>query len=181
MLRLALASLELSQSVDESLIPRQFHQLAMASMREMHHIVCTVSGHYKKEKCDKAHWLIRTLIQECAEHGWSEYGTHLSLMDQVADTYCFNGNAWIHLNEAIENALDSRASRLLVRVACGRRAKIMRPGGFSTGSSWVGCKTEFWVGASFAFVGDVLFGCISILQDERCSRFGMLLYFFCAA
>lgn len=108
MLRLALASLELSQSVDESLMPRQFHQLAMAGMREMHHIVCTVFGRYKKEKCDKAHWLIRTLIQECAEHGWSEYRTHLALMDQVADTYRFNGNARTHLNEAIKNALDPK-------------------------------------------------------------------------
>jgi FAD linked oxidases, C-terminal domain len=107
-LRLALVSLELSQSVDESLMHRQFHQLAMASMREMHHIVCTVFGCYKKEKCDKAHWLIPTLIQECAEHGWSEYRTNLALMDQAADTYCFNGNARIHLNETIKNALDSR-------------------------------------------------------------------------
>jgi hypothetical protein len=54
----------------------------------------------------KARWLIRTLVQDCAEHEWSEYRIHLALMDQIADTYCFNGNARIHLSEAIKNALD---------------------------------------------------------------------------
>jgi hypothetical protein len=43
-----------------------------------------------------------------AEHGWSQYRTHLALMDQIADTYRFNGNAWIHLSEAIKNALDPK-------------------------------------------------------------------------
>ena len=54
--------------------------------------------------------MIRTLIQDYAEHEWSEYRIHLALMDQIADTCCFNGNAWIHLSEAIKNALDLKGN-----------------------------------------------------------------------
>lgn len=54
----------------------------------------------------KVHWLIRTLIQDCAEHGWGEYRTHLALMGQIANTYNFNDNAQMKLNEKIKNALD---------------------------------------------------------------------------
>jgi hypothetical protein len=77
-------------------------------MREMHHIVCIVFNRYNKEKRDRAHWLIRTLIQDAAEHGWGEYRTHLALMDQIADTYSFNDNAQRKLNETIKNALDPK-------------------------------------------------------------------------
>lgn len=54
----------------------------------------------------KAHWLIRTLIDDCAAHGWGEYRTHLAVMDQIASTYNFNDNAQMKLNEQIKNALD---------------------------------------------------------------------------
>jgi hypothetical protein len=53
-----------------------------------------------------ARWLIRTLIKDCAEHGWGEYRTHIALMDQIAATYNFNDNAQMKLNEKIKNALD---------------------------------------------------------------------------
>ena len=56
----------------------------------------------------KAHWLIRTLIDDCAKHGWGEYRTHLALMDQIAETYNFNDNAQMKLNEQIKNALDPK-------------------------------------------------------------------------
>ncbi|KAL3417591.1 vanillyl-alcohol oxidase [Phlyctema vagabunda] len=78
----------------------------VVGLREMHHIVCIVYDRYDKAKRDKAHWLIRTLIQDCAEHGWGEYRTHLALMDQIAETYSFNDNAQMKLNEQIKNALD---------------------------------------------------------------------------
>jgi hypothetical protein len=39
-------------------------------MREMHHIVCIVFDRQDPESKRKAHWLIRTLIKDCAEHGW---------------------------------------------------------------------------------------------------------------
>jgi FAD/FMN-containing dehydrogenase len=74
----------------------------------MHHIVCIVFDRYDVEKIDKAHWLIRTLIQDCAEHGWGEYHTHLALMNQIVDTYNFNDNSQMKLNERIKNALDPR-------------------------------------------------------------------------
>ncbi|KAJ2900243.1 hypothetical protein MKZ38_002525 [Zalerion maritima] len=54
----------------------------------------------------KARWPIRQLIQDCADRGWGEYRTHLALMDQIANTYNFNDNAQMKLNEKIKNALD---------------------------------------------------------------------------
>ncbi|KAK3359629.1 vanillyl-alcohol oxidase [Lasiosphaeria hispida] len=51
----------------------------------------------------RARWLIRTLVRDCAAHGWGEYRTHLALMDQIANTYF---NALMRLNETIKNALD---------------------------------------------------------------------------
>ncbi|BCR90129.1 uncharacterized protein ACHE_60015S [Aspergillus chevalieri] len=54
-------------------------------MREMHHIVCIAFNRGDPESKRKAHWLIKTLIADCAEHGWGEYRTHLALMGQIAD------------------------------------------------------------------------------------------------
>ncbi|KAK1727992.1 vanillyl-alcohol oxidase [Colletotrichum acutatum] len=75
-------------------------------MREMHHIVCIVFNREDPQQRLKARWLIRQLIQDCAERGWGEYRTHLALMDQIANTYNFNNNAQVKLNETIKNALD---------------------------------------------------------------------------
>ncbi|KAK1466950.1 vanillyl-alcohol oxidase [Colletotrichum melonis] len=75
-------------------------------MREMHHIVCIVFNREDPQQRSKARWLIRQLIQDCAERGWGEYRTHLALMDQIANTYNFNNNAQMKLNEKIKNALD---------------------------------------------------------------------------
>jgi hypothetical protein len=50
----------------------------------------------------------RTLIKDCADRGWGEYRTHLALMDQVAKTYNWNGNAQMRLNERIKDALDPK-------------------------------------------------------------------------
>lgn len=49
---------------------------------------------------------MRTMVKDCAAHGWGEYRTHLALMDQIANTYNFNDNALMKLNETIKNALD---------------------------------------------------------------------------
>ncbi|KAL4861875.1 hypothetical protein BDV12DRAFT_207686 [Aspergillus spectabilis] len=75
-------------------------------MREMHHIVCIVFDRKIAEQKKKAHWLIKTLIGDCAEHGWGEYRTHLALMDQIAETYNWNHNALMRFNETVKNALD---------------------------------------------------------------------------
>ena len=48
------------------------------------------------------------MIKDCAEQGWGEYRTHLALMDQIAETYNWNGNSQMKLNERIKNALDPR-------------------------------------------------------------------------
>ncbi|KAI3529091.1 vanillyl-alcohol oxidase [Colletotrichum filicis] len=70
------------------------------------HIVCIVFNREDPQQRSKALWLIRQLIQDCAERGWGEYRTHLALMDQIANTYNFNNNAQMKLNEKIKNALD---------------------------------------------------------------------------
>jgi FAD/FMN-containing dehydrogenase len=68
--------------------------------------VCIVFNREDPASRQKARWLIRTLIKDCAEYGWGEYRTHLALMDQIAGTYNFNDNAQMKLNETIKNALD---------------------------------------------------------------------------
>lgn len=72
------------------------------------HIVCIVFNKKDPQSKRKAHWLIRTLIDDCAAHGWGEYRTHLAVMDQIANTYNFNDNAQMKLNEQIKNALDPK-------------------------------------------------------------------------
>ena len=74
----------------------------------MHHIVCIVFDRTDPDSKRRAHWLIRTLIKDCAAEGWGEYRTHLALMDQIAETYNFNDNAQMKLNETIKNALDPK-------------------------------------------------------------------------
>lgn len=56
----------------------------------------------------RALWLLKTLIADCAAHGWGEYRTHLAVMDQIAGTYDFNDHANMKLNESIKNALDPK-------------------------------------------------------------------------
>jgi hypothetical protein len=75
-------------------------------MREMHHIVCIVFDRKNEEQKKKAHWLIKTLIQDCAKQGWGEYRTHLAVMDQIMDTYSFNDSIFRRFNEQIKNAVD---------------------------------------------------------------------------
>jgi len=60
------------------------HQLAHF-LTPTDHIVCIAFNRGDPESKRKAHWLIKTLIADCAEHGWGEYRTHLALMGQIAD------------------------------------------------------------------------------------------------
>jgi hypothetical protein len=80
----------------------------VVGMREMHHIVCIVFDRKDPDSCRRAHWLITTLIDDAAKRGWGEYRTHLALMDQIAQTYNFNDNAQMKLNEKIKNVLDPK-------------------------------------------------------------------------
>ncbi|KIY01585.1 uncharacterized protein Z520_03137 [Fonsecaea multimorphosa CBS 102226] len=80
----------------------------VVGMREMHHIVCIVFDRRDEDSKRRAHKLISTLVDDAAKRGWGEYRTHLALMDQVAATYNFNGNALMKLNETVKNALDPK-------------------------------------------------------------------------
>ncbi|KAF2019975.1 vanillyl alcohol oxidase [Aaosphaeria arxii CBS 175.79] len=75
-------------------------------LREMHHIVCIVFDKTSAKEKRKAHWLIRTLIDDCAAHGWGEYRTHLAVMDQIMSTYSWNDNILLKFNEVLKNAID---------------------------------------------------------------------------
>ncbi|KAL2202345.1 aryl-alcohol oxidase [Sarocladium strictum] len=75
-------------------------------LREMHHIVCIVFNKRDKEQKKKAHWLIKTLIDDCAARGWGEYRTHLAVMDQIMGTYSWNNNSFLKFNEIIKDAVD---------------------------------------------------------------------------
>lgn len=75
-------------------------------MREMHHIVCLVFDRKDAAQRDRMHKLIRTLIDDCAAHGWGEYRTHLALMDQIASTYSFNDHSLMKLSERLKDAVD---------------------------------------------------------------------------
>ena len=72
------------------------------------HIVCIVFDRKDPESKRKAHWLIRTLIDDAAAHGWGEYRTHLAVMDQIANTYNWNDNAQGKLIQKIKDALDPK-------------------------------------------------------------------------
>ncbi|KAK6439927.1 hypothetical protein LTR95_003862, partial [Oleoguttula sp. CCFEE 5521] len=80
----------------------------VVGMREMHHIVCIVFDRKDPDSRRRAHWLIKTLINDAAKRGWGEYRTHLSVMDQIADTYSFNDHAQMKLNDKIKAALDPK-------------------------------------------------------------------------
>ncbi|KAJ5426899.1 hypothetical protein N7465_001969 [Penicillium sp. CMV-2018d] len=75
-------------------------------MRELHHIVCIVFNKKDPEQKKKAHWLIKTLIDDCAANGWGEYRTHLAVMDQIMGTYNWNNGALLKFNEIVKNAVD---------------------------------------------------------------------------
>ncbi|MDQ2641731.1 MAG: FAD-dependent oxidoreductase [Pseudomonadota bacterium] len=52
--------------------------------------------------------LFLALIRDAHEQGYGEYRTHLSYMDDVAETFDFNGHALRALNERVKDALDPR-------------------------------------------------------------------------
>lgn len=80
----------------------------VVGMREMHHIVCIIFDRKDPDSRRRAHWLISTLIGDAAKKGWGEYRTHIAMMDQIAQTYSFNDNAQMKLNEKIKECLDPK-------------------------------------------------------------------------
>lgn len=76
--------------------------------REMHHIVCVLYDRKVPDQRRRAHQLLSTLIEDAMKLGWGEYRTHLAFMDQVANTYAFNNNALMKLNETLKDCLDPK-------------------------------------------------------------------------
>jgi 4-cresol dehydrogenase (hydroxylating) len=46
------------------------------------------------------------MIAEARKLGYAEYRTHLDFMDEVMDTYDYNGHAFRKLAETIKDAVD---------------------------------------------------------------------------
>jgi FAD/FMN-containing dehydrogenase len=49
---------------------------------------------------------IRTLIRECAKHGWGDYRAAPVVQDQVMGVYSFNDHALLRLHETLKDAID---------------------------------------------------------------------------
>ena len=74
--------------------------------REMHHVFTLVFDRTDQAVKKNAHELFSILVREAAEAGYGEYRTHLEFMDQIAQTYNWNDNALMRLNEKLKDALD---------------------------------------------------------------------------
>lgn len=78
------------------------------SLTGLDNVICVVFDRKDADMRRRVQWLVRTMIQDCADNGWAEFRTHIGLMDQVAMTYDFNDHALMKLNETIKNALDPK-------------------------------------------------------------------------
>ena len=78
----------------------------VVGLRELHLIVECVYDRDDSKQRANALEAMRSLIQEAAEKGYGEYRTHLLLSDQVAETYSWNDNALMKLNEKLKDCLD---------------------------------------------------------------------------
>lgn len=76
--------------------------------REMHHIFTLVFDRINPQRKKQAEELFDVLIREAAEAGYGEYRTHLAYMDQIANSYNWNDNSLMRLNEKIKDALDPK-------------------------------------------------------------------------
>ncbi|OBT64156.1 hypothetical protein VE03_06250 [Pseudogymnoascus sp. 23342-1-I1] len=74
--------------------------------RQMHYILYIVYERYDSDSRRRVHKLIRTLMGDCAENGWTEYWTYGALMDQIAATRDTPDNAMAKINSAIKDAVD---------------------------------------------------------------------------
>ncbi len=54
----------------------------------------------------KVRALFKVLVEDAAKEGYSEYRTHLSFMDEVANTFDYNNRALLRLSETVKDALD---------------------------------------------------------------------------
>ena len=130
-------------------------------------MACTVFNREDTESKAKAHWSIKTLIKECAEHGWGEYRTHLALMDQIAETYCFNHRALMKRNE--------RTRTRWIRRGCWRRGRMgFGPKGMKRMRLGLRCSLVWGLGIGVTFEGP---SC-EIVFDLGCLIRGLTLFVF---
>lgn len=78
----------------------------LVGWREMHHIYMLMFNRLDEAERKRAHELFGVLIDEAAEQGYGEYRTHLSFMDQIANTYNYNDGALWKLHHRLKDALD---------------------------------------------------------------------------
>ncbi|KAE8319073.1 hypothetical protein BDV41DRAFT_560370 [Aspergillus transmontanensis] len=76
--------------------------------REMHHIVCILFDRKDPDLRHRAYKLIQVLIAKAASRGWREHRALLALMDQTTESYSFDKNARMQLNEKLKNTLDPK-------------------------------------------------------------------------
>jgi hypothetical protein len=83
-----------------------FFPAFIVGLREMHLIVEIVFDKHDPASSAAALKGMRGMVDDAAKRGYGEYRTHLALMDQVANTYNWNDNALMKLNEKIKDCLD---------------------------------------------------------------------------
>jgi 4-cresol dehydrogenase (hydroxylating) len=59
-----------------------------------------------KAMCDRVDKLFKGLVADADELRYGEYRAHISYMDLIADTFDFNNNAMLRLNQTVKQALD---------------------------------------------------------------------------
>ncbi len=74
--------------------------------RDQHHIFMLMFDRLSDDEKQRAHELFGVLINDAAKLGYGEYRTHLSFMDQIADTYNYNDRALWRMHETLKDALD---------------------------------------------------------------------------
>ncbi|ORY55959.1 hypothetical protein BCR35DRAFT_215721 [Leucosporidium creatinivorum] len=74
--------------------------------REGHNIVILLFDRTSPQQRVNAMKCMRAMIEDAAKLGWGEYRTHISLQDQVAETYAFGDGALMKLHEQMKDHLD---------------------------------------------------------------------------
>lgn len=73
---------------------------------QMHYVLYVVYESYDSDSCRRVHKLIRTLMDDCGENGWSEYWTYGALMDQITATRDDPEDTMAKINTVIRDAID---------------------------------------------------------------------------